>query len=56
MECNINEYSFSLNDNNTISVFIKNGINVATVIKPDITIETQKQFEQECSYWYFTQC
>lgn len=56
MECNINEYSFSLNDNNTISVFIKNGINVATVIKPDFTIETQKQFEQECSYWYFAQC
>lgn len=55
MECQINNYSFSLNDNNTISVYIKNGINIATVIKPDYTIETQKQFEQECTYWYFQQ-
>lgn len=55
MECQISNYSFYLNDNNTISVYIKNGINIATVIKPDVKIETQKQFEQECSYWYFKQ-
>lgn len=53
MECKIEKYSFVLSEDNTIAVYLKNGVNIETVIKPEKPIENQKDFETECTYWYF---
>lgn len=42
-----------LSEDNTIAVYLKNGVNIETVIKPEKLIENQKDFETECTYWYF---
>lgn len=53
MKCKIEQYTFFLEDDGNIMVYVKSGINVVYVIKPDKPVLTQKQMDQECTDWWF---
>lgn len=54
MECRIDQYYFVYNEqDNVINVYNKTGINVLTVIKLDKKLNSKKEFDIECSDWYF---
>ena len=52
MECTIDKFKFSLNDNGSISVYQKNNLTIVTTFYPAENIETQKDFDIECSDFY----
>lgn len=52
MECTIDKFKFSLNDNGSISVYQKNSLTIVTTFYPAENIETQKDFDIECSDFY----